>query len=91
MKQSFPPALRAFGFTIHWTIAFYILLSYMPTFTSQHAGDSPAQALWANVICVLVLMVLIPVFGALSDRIGRRPLLPLSCAFVVTSPDRCSR
>jgi MFS transporter, MHS family, proline/betaine transporter len=26
-------------------------------------------------------MVLIPVFGALSDRVGRRPLLLASCAF----------
>lgn len=82
-EHSFWPALRAFGFTIHWTVAFYILLSYMPTFTSQHAGISPAQALWANTICVLVLMILIPIFGTLSDRVGRRPLLMISCAFFI--------
>lgn len=82
-EHSFWPALRAFGFTIHWTVAFYILLSYMPTFTHQHVGVSPAQALWSNTICVLVLTVLIPVFGALSDRVGRRPLLLISCGFFV--------
>jgi MHS family proline/betaine transporter-like MFS transporter len=74
-------ALRAFGFTIYWTVAFYILLSYMPTFTRQHAGVSAAEALWANTIGLLVLMVLIPPMGALSDRVGRRPLLLVSCAF----------
>jgi MFS transporter, MHS family, proline/betaine transporter len=74
--------LRAFGFTIYWTVAFYILLSYMPTFTREHAGVSAAQALVANTIGVVVLMVLIPPFGAFSDRIGRKPLLLASCAFV---------
>lgn len=80
--------LRAFGFTIHWTVAFYILLSYMPTFTAQHAGVTTAQALSANTIGLLVLMVLIPLFGTLSDRVGRKPLLLASCAFfaVLTVP-----
>ena len=82
-ESGFVPALRAFGFTIHWTVAFYILLSYMPTFNRQHAGVSAAQGLWSTTICVLVLMVLIPPFGALSDRVGRKPLLLASCAFFV--------
>ncbi len=81
VESSFPLALRAFGFTIHWTVAFYILLSYMPTFTRLHAGVSASQALWSNTVGVLVLMVLIPLFGLLSDRVGRRPLLLASCAF----------
>ena len=87
-RGGFRAALRAFGFTIHWTVAFYILLSYMPTFTSQHAGVTQAQALTANTIGLIALMVLIPVFGGLSDRIGRRPLLLTSCAFfaVATLP-----
>ncbi|HVH77687.1 MAG TPA: MFS transporter [Stellaceae bacterium] len=84
----FLAGLRAFGFTIYWTVAFYILLSYMPTFTAQHAGVTAAQALLANTIGVVVLMVLIPPFGALSDRVGRKPLLLASCAFfaVLTLP-----
>ncbi len=74
-------ALRAFGFTIHWTVAFYILLAYMPTFTHQHAGVGGAAALWANTIGLVLMTVLIPIFGRLSDRVGRRPLLLLSCGF----------
>ncbi len=86
--SGFGPALRAFGFTIHWTVAFYILLSYMPTFTRLHGGVTGSEALWANTIGLLALMVLIPFFGALSDRVGRRPLLLASCAFfaVLTLP-----
>ncbi len=85
-ESGFLLALRAFGFTIYWTVAFYILLSYMPTFTRLHAGVSSAQALWSNTIGVVVLMLLIPFFGALSDRVGRKPLLLASCAFFVIAP-----
>jgi MHS family proline/betaine transporter-like MFS transporter len=87
-RGGFVAGLRAFGFTIYWTVAFYILLSYMPTFTAQHAGVTAAQALTANTVGVLALMLLIPPFGALSDRVGRKPLLLASCAFfaVMTLP-----
>lgn len=85
-ESSFSLALRAFGFTIHWTVAFYIFLSYMPTFTRLHAGISAAGALWSNTIGVLALMVLIPIFGMVSDRIGRKPLLLLSCAAFIVLP-----
>jgi MFS transporter, MHS family, proline/betaine transporter len=85
-EGGFWPALRAFGFTIHWTVAFYVFLSYMPTFTRLHAGFSPGAALWSNTIGVIVLMVLIPIFGMVSDQIGRKPLLLLSCAAFVVLP-----
>ena len=84
----FAAALRAFGFTIHWTVAFYILLSYMPTFTRQHGGVTAVEALSANTVGLVALAILIPLFGALSDRVGRKPLLLTSCAFfaVLTAP-----
>ena len=87
-ESGFVAGLRAFGFTIYWTVAFYILLSYMPTFAKLHAGVSSAQALSVNTIGVVVLMLLIPPFGTLSDRVGRKPLLLASCAFfaVMTLP-----
>jgi len=77
-------AALAFGFTIHWTVIFYIFLSYMPTFTAKYLKLARADALWSNTIGVLVLVVAIPLFGLLSDRIGRKPLLLASCiAFIV--------
>jgi len=79
-------ALRAFGFTVHWTVAFYIFLSYMPTFTRLHAELTPSQSLWSNTIGVVALMLLIPLFGTISDRVGRKPLLLASCAAFVVLP-----
>jgi MFS transporter, MHS family, proline/betaine transporter len=77
-------AARAFGFTIVWTVCFYVLLSYMPTYTQKYLKISASAALWANTIGLLVLMIFIPIMGALSDKVGRKPLLLACCiAFVV--------
>lgn len=75
---------RAFGFTIIWTVSYYIMLSYMPTFLTKYVGLTQAQALKSNSIALVVLVLATPLFGWLSDRIGRRPLLLACCAgFIV--------
>jgi MHS family proline/betaine transporter-like MFS transporter len=70
---------RAFGFTVLWTVSYYIMLTYLPTFTQRYAGLSASQALWANTAGLVALMAAIPFMGALSDRIGRKPLLIFCC------------
>ena len=93
----FMSAARAFGFTIHWTVAYYIFLAYMPTFAMRHLGVERSVALWSNATGLLVLMVAAPLAGYCSDRIGRKPLLIASClaigvtvypvfSFLLTSP-----
>jgi MHS family proline/betaine transporter-like MFS transporter len=72
---------RAFGFTVLWTVSYYIFLNYMPTFTRTQVGLTPSESLWANTIGIVMLVVLIPLTGWLSDRTGRKPLLLASCAF----------
>ena len=84
--QGWSLAARAFGFTVLWTTAYYIFLSYMPTFLQQHVGLDRTQALWSNTLSLMVLVVAVPVAGALSDRIGRKPLLLASCAAFVLLP-----
>ncbi len=90
-------AARAAGFTILWTVSYYIFLTYMPSFTERYAHLTSAQALWSNTIGLVVLVAAIPLFGGLSDRVGRRPLLLACCAsfalftwpvvrFLVTGP-----
>jgi MFS transporter, MHS family, proline/betaine transporter len=71
---------QAFGFTILWTVSFYIMLSYMPTFTQKYAGLSRPEALWSNTVGLLVLVIATPIMGRISDRIGRKPMM-LASAF----------
>ena len=68
-------ALQAGGIIVIWTVAYYAILTYMPVFTAQYSKLGSAAALWSNALSLLVLALTIPFFGALADRIGRKPLL----------------
>jgi len=52
----------------------YTLLSYMPTYLQIRLGLSSQQALYVPIIGMLFMMILVPVAGILSDRVGRKPL-----------------
>jgi MHS family proline/betaine transporter-like MFS transporter len=80
--SGFPLGALAFGFTIFWTIAYYTLLAWMPSFTQRFAGLSPAESLWSNTIGLIAMIIAVPIWGALSDRIGRRPLLTASAVAI---------
>jgi len=79
-------ASKAFGFTMLWTVSYYLMLTYLPTFTQEFAGLTQTQALWSNTIGLLVLVIVTPLMGHLSDRIGRKPLLLASCISFVILP-----
>jgi MHS family proline/betaine transporter-like MFS transporter len=78
-QQAVVSMARAFGFTIIWTVSYYVMLSYLPTFLVKHVGLTQLQALTTNSIALVVLVIATPVFGWLSDRWGRKPLLLASC------------
>jgi len=75
--------LAGFGITITWTVVTYFFLLYMPTYAVRQFHVPQASALLANGIGLLVLLVLAPAFGALSDRVGRRPLLLGSAVAII--------
>ena len=77
---------KAFGFTVVWTVSYYIMLSYMPTFLTQEVKLTQSQALWSNAVALIVLVVATPLFGWWSDRIGRKPLLLACCAAFALLP-----
>lgn len=68
-------SLTAIGFTVAWTVSYYVLLTYMPTYLSANLGIPLSQALLSNAVGLIVLMTLIPFTGRLSDRLGRKPFL----------------
>ncbi|KAB1652735.1 MFS transporter [Pseudoclavibacter chungangensis] len=78
--------LKLFGFVILINVAFYLVLTYMPTYLSSTLGHGAAEANFSLVIIQLLMMLVIVPFGVLSDRIGRKPqLIVASIGFIVLS------
>ncbi len=57
------------------TIAFYAYSIYMQKFLVNTSGLSRELASQINAVTLFLFMLLQPVAGALSDRIGRKPLM----------------
>jgi len=63
------------GLTAGGTLAFYTYTTYMQKFLANTSGFTRDQATLITAGALFVFMLLQPVVGALSDRIGRRPVM----------------
>jgi MHS family proline/betaine transporter-like MFS transporter len=55
-------------------ISLYVILLYMPTFATTQLHLPLSEALTAQSIGLVGFTLLVPLFGALSDRIGQKPI-----------------
>jgi MHS family alpha-ketoglutarate permease-like MFS transporter len=67
--------LTVIGLTLGGTLAFYTYTTYMQKFLVNTVHLSKGQSTQISFLSLLIFAILQPLFGALSDRIGRRPLL----------------
>ena len=68
-------ALIVVGLTMGGTLAFYTYTNYMLKFLTISTGFDKETASLINAGTLFVYMLMQPLVGALSDRIGRRPIL----------------
>lgn len=61
--------------TLGGTIAFYTYTTYLQKFMINTTGLPKQTVTWINFAALFIFMVLQPFAGALSDKIGRKPLL----------------
>jgi MFS family permease len=66
--------LLAMGMRIAENGTFYILTVWVLVYGNEHLELPKSTMLWGVVIAALIGLVTIPLYGALSDRVGRRPL-----------------
>jgi len=98
LARNAPLIVRGTMLAIMTTVFFYMVTAYTPTFGSTVLHLTP-QASFTVTLCVgIVNFSLLPVMGAVSDRIGRRPILLAASAvaaitayplmrWLVASPD----
>ncbi|WP_156367824.1 MFS transporter [Brevundimonas sp. Leaf363] len=68
-------ALMVIGMTAGGTLAFYTYTTYLQKFLVNTSGFSKTAATEISALALLVFMAVQPAVGALSDRVGRRPVL----------------
>jgi MHS family alpha-ketoglutarate permease-like MFS transporter len=71
-------ALMIMGLTASGSLAFYAYTTYMQKFLVNTAGFTKNEATEINAITVIVFMLVQPVFGWLSDIVGRKKMMILA-------------
>ncbi len=66
--------LLAVGARVGVDVAFYIFVLFITTYVVTYLGLPQSYALNAVLIAAACQVVFIPLFGSLSDRVGRRPV-----------------
>jgi MHS family alpha-ketoglutarate permease-like MFS transporter len=70
------PLLLVFLITAGGTVAFYTYSVNAPAIVKSTIGaDRALTATWVNLLGLIFLMLMQPVGGIISDRVGRKPLL----------------
>jgi len=78
LRHNLPSVARAAGVTCLWTITAFILLIFMPTFAHTNFGIPLSDAFLSATIAAGVVVVLCPLVGIFSDRIGYRETMLVS-------------
>jgi len=69
--------MRGFAISALGSITYYVGITYVPAFLTTVGKLTERDALWLSTIAAVAVILITPVTGLLSDRIGRKPVLLL--------------
>ncbi|MEO5612398.1 MAG: MFS transporter [Sphingomicrobium sp.] len=68
---------RAFAISALGSITYYVGITYVPAFLTSAGALSEGAALWLSTAAAVMVILVTPGIGFLSDRIGRKPVLAI--------------
>jgi MHS family proline/betaine transporter-like MFS transporter len=67
--------VRGFAISALGSITYYVGITYVPTFLHAVGAMDEGRALGLSTVAAVAVIAVTPLVGALSDRLGRRPIL----------------
>jgi MHS family proline/betaine transporter-like MFS transporter len=74
-RTAWRPILQVIGIMVVFNVGYYVVFTFLPTYFIKTLHFSKTIAFVSITVACVVAIVLILPLAALSDRIGRRPLL----------------
>jgi MHS family proline/betaine transporter-like MFS transporter len=71
--------LRSFAISALGSITYYVGITYVPAFLAATHAMAEDASLWLSTLAALVVILVTPLTGLLSDRWGRKPVLVILC------------
>jgi MFS transporter, MHS family, proline/betaine transporter len=75
LTTSWRPILQIAGLVVIHNVGFYTVFTFLPSYFTKTLHFTKMDAFISITVASIVALVLIPPLGALSDRVGRKPLL----------------
>ena len=75
LTHHLPGIARSFSISALGSITYYVGITYVPSFLSSAGAMSESVSLWLSTIAAVIVILVTPLVGLWSDRIGRRPVL----------------
>lgn len=78
--------LRGFAISALGSITYYVGITYVPAFLTSAGALGERVSLWLSTIAAVAVILVTPLVGAMSDRLGRKPVLIIFCLLSAVLP-----
>ena len=75
LSQHRAGVVRGFAISALGSITYYVGITYVPAFLTSAGAANEADALVLSTVAAVAVILVTPLVGILSDRVGRKPVL----------------